>query len=167
MTSVSLSVRCTREEYIRYRTVRMKKPWLVTLLGVLAIASSGVLSTADTQKTLTAAILPLVMIGLLLFIPFALYFYEKGAAAKQYDESTYLREAFTLVMDEQTLRVRTACHEGTLPLTLLTAVEETGDAIGLVFGKELSLCVPKRALSEKESNAMKQLLHTAKKRDNG
>lgn len=165
MTSVSVSVRCTREEYTQYCASRVHTPLLPTVLGAVCLVG-GVALEATGAATISGLVPLMIVAGILaifLFSPLVLIFWHKSEAAKRYDNADSLKQAVALTMSEDSVTVRTACHEGTLPLSLLTATAETGDAIGLCFGAELEICIPKRALTTEELTFIKQTIHRVKK----
>lgn len=165
MTKVSVSVRCTREEYTRYCANRAHTPWLPTVFSVLCLVGGVVLEATETKHIsgLVPCLIFLGILGIVVGSPLCLTFWHRSEAARRYDSADSLRQAVTLIMTEDSVTVRTACHEGTLPLTLLTDTAETGEAIGLIFGRELEICIPKRALSTEELTFIKQVIHTVKK----
>ncbi len=164
METVSVSVKCTREEYLNFCVARVGKPWFPGVVGVVMIVMSGVLQ-AVSDYDITAPMMLLMVCGImaLLFSPLFLVFWHKSEAAKRYDHADSLKQAVTLTMNKDCLNVRTSCHDGILPLSLVTAIDETGDAFGITFGKELELCIPKRVLTDEELMCVKAILHKVKK----
>lgn len=163
METISLAVKLTREEYMAfYASYRKQSMWTTVFGAMLLILWLPLRLVGDTVTGVT----PLIMFAalfLLLLNPVILPFMRKGTAGRRYDASDVLKGALTLTMDSDTLFVRTVCHEGRLPLTAITDVYETNAMMALVFGKELTVYIPKRALTETELSWLHELLKTDKK----
>lgn len=164
METVSVSMRCTREEYMEYYVNHIQKPWFPGVIGAVMIVMSGVLQ-AVSEYDITAPMTLLFVCGVLalLFSPVFVVFWYKSEAAKRYDNAESLKQAITLTVSNEFLTVKTACHEGVLPLSLVTGVNETAKAFGIVFGNELEICLPKRVLTEEELTCVKAIFQKVKK----
>lgn len=161
MTTFTVSARCTREEYMDYSVKRHEKHWLPTVAGVLLLVGAVGLYIWQRQSTQTGLLL--VLLGLIgitlewLWLPL----FRKGEAARCYDASDALSDAFTIALQDGDLYVKTADIEGTLPLSCITAVEQTDAMIAVVCGEELTVPIPKRALTDEE----KQVLFAALRKE--
>lgn len=163
MNTLSLPVRCTREEYMTFCAMRRKDPLWTTIAGVVLLLIAAVLCILDQSVGQPALLLLLLGVVLLLTSPLILPTVRKGAAGRRYDASDSLKAAVSITMNEETLTVRSACQEGTVPLSALTAVEQTGGMTALVFGKELTVCIPMRSFTEAEAAAFEAILAIYKK----
>ncbi len=134
-----------------------------TVLGAILLIVAGPLYILDSDITSFAPLLGLVAVTLILLNPLILPAVRKGAAGRRYDNSDALKGAVTLTIDEQTLTVRTACQEGTLPLSALTDIWQTKDMTALVFGKELTVCIPMRTMTDDEAAAFQAIVSIYKK----
>lgn len=163
METLTLAVRCTREEYLQFYATNQKAPAWVTVIGAVVLVITAVI--AAIEQTLTQHTLLLGLIGMItvMLSPFILPTVRKGAAGRRYDASDSLKGAVTLIMTPQTLTVRSACQEGTVPLSALTAVLQTNAMTALVFGKELTVCIPMRTMNEEETVAFHAMLSAYKK----
>jgi len=150
MTTLQLSARCTREEYMEYCVHRHKKQPLLLVAGAIFIGLAAISYAFQQQMTQTGWLL--VLLGMIcatldgLWLPM----FRKGEAARRYDASDTLQQAIRLTCEETMWTVQTADHEGTLPLSLVTAVEQTEAMLAILFGAELTVLIPKRALEEDE-----------------
>lgn len=158
MKTLSLSVRCTREEYIAFCASRHKTSVWTTVIGIVLLAAAGVgivMSRAMGQWELLLVFAGVLM---LLMSPMILPMIRRGEAGRRYDASDALRDAVSVVITDDTLTVHTACQEGCVPLSLLTQVQQSKDMLALVFGRELTVCLPKRAMTDDEWQALTTLL---------
>ncbi len=155
---ISLAVKCTREEYMEfYATVRKKSMWS-TVLGAILLIAAGPLYVMDSEITRYAPLFGLVALTLILLNPLILPAVRKGAAGRRYDNSDALKGALTVTIDRKTLTVRSACQEGCVPLSALTDIWKTNTMTALVFGKELTVCIPMRIMTEDETAAFQTIL---------
>lgn len=162
MEKLAIASRCTREEYMAYRVACVKTPWLTVACGGAGLLCSAVTVLANDGFTSLTMLLVCTSV-VLLCMPLLLNLWHRGEAGRHYDNADSLKEAITLTVTREQVTVRTACHEGTLPLSYLTAVRETSGAFGLCFGAELELCIPKRSLSDAERVFLKSCMQTMKK----
>ena len=163
--TISLAVKCTREEYMEfYATYRKKSMWS-TVLGAILLLAAGPLYVMDTEVTSLAPLCSFIAVVLVLMNPLILPLIRKGEAGRRYDNSDALKGAVTVTIDRQTLTVRTACHEGCVPLSALTDIHQTATVTVLVFGKELTVCIPMRTMNEDETAAFKHILAAYMKED--
>lgn len=163
MNRISLAVRCTREEYMNfYGSVRKNTVW-TTIVGAVLLVVTVILCVVDETMKQHTLLLALIGIVLVLMTPLILPTVRKGAAGRRYDASDALKGALTITMEEDTLTVRSACQEGTVPLRALTAIEQTKDMTALVFGKELCVCIPMRTMTDDEVTAFHAILSAYKK----
>lgn len=163
MDKLTLAVKCTREEYMNFYADLRKEPFWMTAVGVALLLVTAALCVMDQtmkQHTLLLAMLGIVMV---LMKPLILPTVRKGAAGRRYDASDALKGAVSLTMDDKALTVRSACQEGCVPLTALTEVLKTNDMTALVFGKELTVCIPMRSLTADEAIAFETFLAPYKK----
>jgi len=160
---ISLAVKCTREEYMNfYATVRKKSMWS-TILGVILLIAAGPLYIMDGGVTQLAPLFGLVAVTMILFNPLILPAIRKGAAGRRYDASDALKGALTVTVDCKTLTVRSACQEGCVPLSALTDIWQTSAMTALVFGKELTVCIPMRTMTDDEVAVFETFLAPYKK----
>lgn len=150
MKNLMLSVRCTREEYMQFYAACERGPKWTAAVGAAALALAVLLCVVDAMIHQHTLMLGLIGVILLIWTPLILPTVRKGAAGRRYDASDSLKGALSLVISEDTLTVRSACQEGTVPLSALTQVLQTPQMIALVFGKELTVCIPVRAMDEDE-----------------
>lgn len=163
MDKISLAVKCTREEYMDfYATVRKKSMWS-TVLGVILLITAGPLYVMDSEVTRYAPLFGLLALTLILLNPVILPAIRKGAAGRRYDNSDALQGALTVTIDRNELFVRSACQEGTVPLSALTDIWQTDKMTALVFGKELTVCIPMRTMTQEEAAAFQTILAAYKK----
>ncbi len=163
MNKISLAVRCTREEYMNfYGGVRKNSVW-TTVVGAVLLVVTVILCVVDQTMKQHTLLLALLGIVLVLMTPLILPTVRKGAAGRRYDASDALKGALTITMDDKLLTVRSACQEGTVPLCALTAIEQTKDMTALVFGKELTVCIPMRTMTDDEVTAFHAILSAYKK----
>ncbi len=158
MKPIELSVRCTREEYMNYAARRGERMVLLTVFGVSVTVIAVLLGILAGTVDQLSALLLFVGVLLMLADPLILPMLRKGEAARQYDRSDNLRGAVTLRLDDTTLYVRTATDEATLPLDATTEVTLAPTMIVLVFGQELTVCIPKRVLQPEETEALREIL---------
>lgn len=123
--------------------------WLTVCGGVLCAVGAAMIAVEQTADSLALCML-FAGVLLLLATPLWLPLYRKGEAARQYDTSDTLKDAVSLTITGTTLTVKNACVEGTVPLAAMTECQQTPAMLALVFGRELTVCIPKRALSETE-----------------
>lgn len=163
MKQISVSVRCTREEYMAFCVEQSPKlPWL-TGMGIVWLILAALSIVMDSGITSGGALLLLVGVLCMMMSPLILPMVRKGEAGRRYDASDSLSQAVSLVIDEKTLTVRSAALEGTLPLDTMNDTVVTSGMIALVFGKELTVCIPRRALSDEEQQTLLQILETVLK----
>lgn len=163
MNKITLAVKCTREEYMNfYANIRKGSLW-TTVIGAIILLATVMLCVIDQTMKQHTLLLAVIGIVLVLMTPVILPMMRKGAAGRRYDNSDALKGAVTLTMDEQTLTVRTACQEGTLPLSALTDVWQTEAMTALVFGKEMTVCIPMRTMTADEVTAFETFLAPYKK----
>ncbi len=158
MAKVAVSVRCTREEYMTFCAKRHKPTHLPLIAGAVLLcgaAGSYILQQQATQTGLLLLLLGLIGVTLEgLWLPL----FRKGEAGRRYDASDTLRQAVSIELTDETLLVRTAVKEGNLPLSLVTAVEETDAMMAVLFGKECTIYIPKRVLREDEYALLREAL---------
>lgn len=140
--------------YASYR----KDPVWTTIAGALVILAAAVLCVLDGGIGQLTLLLLLIGVLLVLLSPLILPTMRKGAAGRRYDASDSLKGAVTITLDNETLTVRSACQEGTVPLCTMTAVITTRDMTALVFGKELTVCIPMRILRQDEIDTLHTIL---------
>ncbi len=163
MDKISLAVKCTREEYMEfYAAVRRKSTWS-TVFGAILLVASGPLFILDNTVTQLAPLCALLALTLILLNPVILPAVRKGAAGRRYDNSDMLKGALTLTIDRKELTVRSACQEGCVPLSALTDIWQAKGMTALVFGKELTVCIPMRSMTEDETAAFQTILAAYKK----
>jgi len=161
--SLTLAVKCTREEYMEFYARVDKKTALPTILGVIVLAAAVLLCVMD--QTVHQHTLLLLLCGMLLVLtnPLILPTVRKGAAGRRYDNSDALKGALAVTVSRDSLTVRSACYEGCVPLSALTDILQTKTMTALVFGKELTVCIPMRALNAEETALFESILSTYKK----
>ena len=158
METISLAVKCTREEYMEfYAAVRKKSVWS-TVMGAVLLITAGLLYILDGNVMQLAPLLGLVAVTLMLLNPVILPAVRKGAAGRRYDNSDALKGALTVTMTRETLTVRSACCEGQMPLSALTDVWRAKGVTALMFGKELTVCIPMRAMDADEAAAFEDFI---------
>lgn len=155
---MTLTVRCTREEYMQFCAATAPRPVWLTAAGLLLAAlaaAEAVLLSGITQVGL------LVLFGAvicLLACPLIIPTWCKGAAGRRYDNSDDLRQAVHVTFSQTAVTVHSATVEGTLPMTAVTGVVKTNDMLAVAFGKELTVHIPLRAMTEEESAAVMKML---------
>lgn len=147
---MTFSVKLTRTEYMEFcAKSRRKALWTAALGMILLLGAIAVYLIEGYMLPITWL---LVAVGLflvtaeLLWLPMR----EKGAAGRRYDASDALSQAMMVTVENDVVTVRTVCMEGTVPLSLMTAKKVTADMVALVFGDELTVFIPCRAVSEDE-----------------
>ena len=163
MDKISLAVKCTREEYMEFYATARKKSMIPTALGIAMLMVAGLL--CGTQRALGQPALFAILLGMALILanPLILPAMRKGEAGRRYDNSDVLKGALTLTIDNKELTVRSACQEGTVPLSALTDIRQEKGITALVFGKELTVCIPMRSMNEDETAAFQTILAAYKK----
>ena len=139
MKNVSLSVKCTREEYMEFCVNRHKPMAWLTAVGILLVGCGA--AVAVLGGGLNSGVLLLLFGGVvcMLLSPLMLPMMRKGEAARRYDASDSLKSAVCVTVDERGVTVSGATLEGTLPMDALTEVVETAAMLALVFGQEYTL----------------------------
>lgn len=150
MKTIQLSVRCTREEYMQFCAASQKGPKWTMAAGAAAVAVAVLFCMVDQMIHSHTLLLGLIGATLMMWSPLILPTVRKGAAGRRYDASDALKGAIAVEISEDTLNFRSACQEGCVPLSALTAVTVTEQMIALVFGKELTVCIPVRSMNEDE-----------------
>ena len=163
MDKISLAVKCTREEYMEFYAASRKNSTWSTVFGTILLIASGPLYVTDNTVTQLAPLFSLIAVMLILLNPVILPAVRKGAAGRRYDNSDVLQGALTLTIDRKDLTVRSACQEGTVPLTALTDIWQAKGITALVFGKELTVCIPMRSMNKDETAAFESILAAYKK----
>ena len=163
MKTLSLPVRCTREEYMQFCAVRRKGPAWTTAVGIVMIAAA--VAVGLFSQSLNAVLLLLAFGGAVLtsFSPLLLPLLLKGEAGRRYDASDALKSAVTVSLDGQELTVKSVCQEGCVPLSALTKVWQTSHVTALEFGKELTVCIPRRSFSDAEYALFEEMIAPYKK----
>ncbi len=156
--TISLSVRCTREEYLAHCYESAPRPMAVALIGVilLAIAAaarmiSGVWSQMDILLLLVGAVLTITPSLLLPIL-------KKGEGGRRYDASDSLSQAMSLVITEESVTLKSATTEGTLPLSAVTKITDSKTVKAIAFTDDVEICIPHRALTDEESAALDEIL---------
>lgn len=163
MNKITLAVKCTREEYMNfYANIRKRSLW-TTVIGTIVLLVTVVLCVIDQMMKQHTLLLAMIGIVLVLLTPVILPTVRRGAAGRRYDNSDALKGAVSLTMDAKTLTIRTACQEGCVPLAALTDVWQTKELTALVFGKELTVCIPMRSMTADEAAAFETFLAPYKK----
>ncbi len=151
MKRTELSVLCTREEYMRfYAACAPRTTGLLMAAGVTAAAGLLLFLLQAAEKQ-AAGLLILTAVLLALFGGVVLPFYRKGEAARRYDESDSLSMAVSVVIEGDALTLHSAHIDGVLPLCAVTKTVRTGEMLALLFGREVTVLLPLRALSEQEA----------------
>ena len=163
MENISLAVKCTREEYMECYAASRKNTTWSTVFGAILLIAAGPLYVLDGTVTQLAPLFSLIAVTLILLNPVILPAVRKGAAGRRYDNSDALQGALTLTINGKELTVRSACQEGTVPLTALTDIWQAKGITALVFGKELTVCIPMRSMNEEETAAFEGILAAYKK----
>ena len=155
---LSLAVRCTREEYMAFYAAYRGDPVWTTVIGAVVLAAAVVLCILDRAVQQHTLLMGLVGAVLTLLSPLILPTVRKGAAGRRYDTSDTIRSAASLTMDDTVLQIKSACVEGSVPFSALTAIEETPEMTALVFGRELTVCIPMRSFTPAELTAFRAIL---------
>ncbi len=156
--TLSLSVRCTREEYLQFCAETAPKPAWVTGVGLLLVLMAAAETMYAGGVSQFGVLLMLCGVLGLLINPLLLPMLRKGEGGRRYDDSDDLRQAMQLTFSDDTLTVRSATVEGTLPLSLVTDVVTTATMLSFSFAGELTVCIPVRAMTDEESATVKELL---------
>ena len=154
--NLQFATRCTREEYMNFCAKRHKPRHAVTVLGIALLAMAiGLYSYEGTMGQGSLLLLVCGLIGV--FAESAILpTMRKGAAAGRYDADDFYARALTVTVTEETVTVRSANLEGTLPFDCLTETVETAQMLALVFGNVCTVCIPKRALTDEEWATLKE-----------
>jgi len=147
--SLTLAVKCTREEYMEFYARVDKKTALPTILGVIVLAAAVLLCVMD--QTVHQHTLLLLLCGMLLVLtnPLILPTVRKGAAGRRYDNSDALKGALAVTVSRDSLTVRSACYEGCVPLSALTDILQTkGYSISTVVDAYVSKRTPMGNVSQ-------------------
>lgn len=147
---MSFSVKLTREEYMDFCVrSRRKTVWFAVfgaLLFLVAVASHFLEGGTVSFNWLLMFVGAICLTADTLWLPL----YEKGAAGKRYDASDALSGAVAVTVSEETVTVKSAVYEATLPLSLISEVRKTADMAAWHFGRELVVYIPRRAVSDAE-----------------
>lgn len=147
---MAFSVKLTREEYMDFCVkTRRKTVWLAAL-GIVLFLGAVAAYFLEGGVVHLNWLLMLVGAFCLTAEPLWLPMREKGEAGRRYDASDALQQAVSLTIENEAVTVRTACQEGTVPLSLMTEKKATADMVCLVFGDELTVYIPRRAVSDDE-----------------
>ena len=163
MESISLSVRCTREEYMQFYATYRRAPAWTTALGVIVTVVAVGLCILDAAVQSHTLLLGLAGVLLLLLNPLLLPMARKGEAARRYDADDGLQDAVAMMIDDQMLTLRSTTVQGQVPLSSLTAVHQTAAMTVLEFGNELTVCIPLRSLNEQEQQYLQERLAPLRK----
>ncbi len=162
-TLLTLSVLITREDYMQYaaqlrREQRRGHLPLITgggaLLGALGLAGLFFGSWISLAPSGAAGLL-LVGIFLIGYDGIFAPLFDKGAAAREFDEKPELGMAGTYRFTTDGVDIRSGGLEGTLPRALMTRSAETESFFNLVFGREVRIWIPKRLLSDEETRQLR------------
>ena len=154
MEEFTVSILLTKEEYAA--AVAHRVPFLswATPTGLLCMIGGMVVWGHELGTTAT---LGLLLLGLMLAMVDAVFFpmLARFHAAAAFDRKR--AEALNLTFREDAVTVASEWVVGTVAYTNLTAAEETVHFFYFQFGHELWLCVPRRALSDRQIHAMQTL----------
>lgn len=158
MKTVSISVKCTREEYMEFCVNRHPSMLWLSFVGVIVLVMGAALVVMDGGISQSSLLLLFGGVIVMLLSPLILPMMRKGEAARRYDASDTLKTAMTLVFDENGVTVNSMVLEGTLPYKAITDVIETNSMLALVYGKECQLCIPKRVLTKDELQTLSTII---------
>ena len=147
---MTFSVKLTRNEYMEFCAKSRPKVLWPTALGMMFVLG------AIAVYVMEGYMMPLnwlLLFGGLCAVtaqPLWLPLREKGAAGRRFDASDALSRAMMITIDDTAVTVKTACVEGSVPLSLMTEKKKTADMACLCFGEELCVYIPRRAVSADE-----------------
>jgi len=157
--TLSLSVRCTREEYLQFCAETAPKPAWVSATGLLLVLIAAAEMVYAGGVSQFGVLLMLCGVVCLLMTPLILPMLGKGEGGRRYDDSDDLRQAMQLTFTDDTVTVKSATVEGTFPLTLVTDVVMTQTMFSFSFADELTVCIPVRAMTDTEAATVKEILN--------
>jgi len=158
MKPISVSVKCTREEYMDFCVNRHPSMLWLSGIGLVVLAMGAMLVVMDGGISQSSLLLLFGGVIVMLLSPLILPMLRKGEAARRYDASDTLKTAMTLIFDDTAVTVNSMALEGTLPYDALTDVIQTNAMLAFVFGKECQLCIPKRVLTEDELETLSAII---------
>ncbi|MGN0171359.1 MAG: hypothetical protein ACI39E_01085 [Acutalibacteraceae bacterium] len=161
MKKIHISVLCTREEYIRFCGASAPKATGFAVAAAVTAVTGLLLLLLKTADTQTAVTVLLAAVLLALFGGVILPFYRKGEAARRYDESDSFSTAVSVVIEGDSLTLHGAHIDGTLPLCAVTKTVRTSEMLALQFGREVTVLLPLRAMSEQEARELAALAEKA------
>ncbi|MBR5134796.1 MAG: YcxB family protein [Clostridia bacterium] len=162
MMKLTISVRCTREEYMDFCVNRRARLPVVTAAGALIIAS-GVATALIGGMNQGCLLMWLVGATAMMFSPLIFPMMLKGEAARRYDASDSLKLAFVAELTEEAIAFKSSTVEGRFPKEAVTNIVETDSMAAIEFAREVQICIPKRALSDEERAMLEALLQCYKK----
>ncbi|MBQ9414168.1 MAG: hypothetical protein IJU16_03470 [Clostridia bacterium] len=148
---MTISVRCTKDEYMRF-CARRRVRWPLTVCGLLLGAAGGVVLLLGAARMMTATVFFLGGAIVLLWDTVLLPAVRKGDAGRRYDRSRSLPAAITLTFSDTVVTVDSTEWQGTLPLDAVTEVIETPEMLGLRFGAEWTALIPRRVLTDEQAD---------------
>lgn len=162
---LSLSVLITREEYVAFslhREQRRRRGQLPLsfVFGVVLCAAGacGVFFGRDISLSVGSAVC-LFVVGLFFggYDSLIAPFFMKAAAAA-FDRSSDLGMAGVYRFTSDAVQVENARLTGTIPLAAMTSWTQDEDLIALYFGRELSVWIPRRLLTDEQTDTLLALL---------
>ena len=158
MSEFSVTVLITREEYAAMHRAAAQKRGVsfAFIVGAVFMAAAGALYL--TAQSVAACGLCLIL-GLCLclwdgvIVPSA----AGALAAREYDGIYGGKMAQTAVFGGDFVTVRTPRAEGVLPLSAVTRAVISKAGVQLDFGREVSLFLPARSLTEEQTAALAHL----------
>ena len=153
---MTFSVKLTRNEYMDFCAKTRRKSVWSAVLGMFMLVGTAAVYVIEGYMLPLAWLLAAVGLFLLSAETVWLSLREKGEAGRRYDASDTLSGAVTVTLDDTTVTVKTACMEGCVPLAWMTEKKKTADMLALVFGEELCVYIPRRAISAAQWEELKK-----------
>lgn len=163
---LSLSVLVTREEYVAFSLHREQRHRrgqlpLSFIFGVVLCAAGacGVFFGRGLSLSVGSAAC-LFALGLFFggYDSLIAPFFVKTAAAAAFDRRSDLGMASVYRFTSDAVQVENARLTGTLPLAAMTSWTQDVDLIALYFGRELTVLIPRRLLTDEQTGTLTALL---------
>lgn len=155
MKPFTVSVLLRKDEYCSYKAFRLPVFGWGVPMGLFLMFCGVAVWLLKMGTAVTFAFL-LTGIGFSLFDSVLAPMLARAVVGARFDRTR--QEAWHLTFSEEAVTVKNGRCDGTFPYALLTHAEEAVHYFVFEFGGELSLCVPRRALSPSQVSALQQLI---------
>lgn len=164
--NLTFSVLVTREEYCEAVAHKKRKarrhiaPVINVAGGTLIVLGIAGLFFGGYISLSPSAAICLILLGIFtvcydgIFAPIL----DKAAAAREYREKQDLHFATTYEFKETSVYINNSGLYGEIPLSILTGSSETPTLFIMDIGRELSILIPKRLLTEQQQHELWNLL---------